>query len=96
MPRKRRRRIAERHIFPAANLLDHFGPGTTQLAAAEVLGIDPNSVNRWRLDGIKLSTWQADRYAIRIGQHPSMIWPDWFDLTEYVPAERERILSEPA
>lgn len=93
MPRKSRRRLANRWVFPAANLLDHLGPGTTQLAAAEVLGIDPNSVNRWRLDGIKLSTWQADRYAIRIGQHPAMIWPDWFDLTEYPPAERQRILN---
>jgi lambda repressor-like predicted transcriptional regulator len=27
-----------------------------------------------------LNQWEADRYAIKIGKHPSEIWPDWFDI----------------
>ncbi len=26
-----------------------------------------------------LSEYHADRWAIRLGFHPSLIWPDWFD-----------------
>ena len=93
MPRKPRRKIAERHIFPATKLLDHFGPTTTQRTIAATLGLSYNVVNRWRLDDIHLNTWQADRYAIRIGQHPAMIWENWFDLPEYTPEARKQILE---
>jgi hypothetical protein len=29
-----------------------------------------------------LSDEQADRWAVRLGQHPSAIWTDWFDLQD--------------
>jgi len=27
-----------------------------------------------------LDQWEADRYAVAIGKHPSEIWADWFNI----------------
>ena len=93
MPRKSRKRVAHRHIFPTEALFDHFPPDTPNSIIAERIGAEPNTVVQWRSQPRLLSTYQADRYAIHMGEHPSMIWKDWFDLTEYVPEQRQRILE---
>ena len=46
-------------------------------AIARQLGVDRNQIYRWRKDGMAPLT--ADAVAIRIGVHPSLIWPTWFD-----------------
>jgi hypothetical protein len=33
-----------------------------------------------RLEG--LNAEQADRWAVRLGVHPSAIWPEWWDVPE--------------
>ena len=93
MPRKPRRKIAKRHIFPTKALFDHFPPGTTNATIAQQIGAELNTVVQWRSQPRLLDTYQADRYAINMGEHPSMIWPDWFDLNEYLPEHRKRILN---
>jgi hypothetical protein len=27
-----------------------------------------------------LTQWSADRYAVKLGMHPSEVWRDWFAL----------------
>lgn len=39
------------------------------------LGVHPRQVPRWRTEG--LSDAMADRCAIAVGLHPSIIWPGW-------------------
>lgn len=58
-------------------------------ALAEHLGISHTMAQRLNAQG--LSDTQADRYACRIGHHPSEIWPTWWagtDLTEHEADER--------
>jgi hypothetical protein len=31
-----------------------------------------------------LSEWQADRWAVKLGLHPGMVWPQWFDLPIWI------------
>lgn len=42
-----------------------------------LLGCSPRTVTRWRAAG-RLCAFDADRYAVRLGLHPCLIWPDWF------------------
>ena len=44
---------------------------------AKRLGVDRNSIYRWRKDGIP--EWSADKAAITMGYHPSMIWPEYLE-----------------
>ena len=39
---------------------------------ADLLGIDKRTLRRWRRDG--LDEYQADRVAVALGTHPSLIW----------------------
>lgn len=55
--------------------------GGSEKSQADRLGIDPAQVSRWRERG-SLSDAMADRCAIRIGSHPSLIWPGWFDAVD--------------
>lgn len=43
---------------------------------AKVLGASTRVIQRWQRDG--LNTFEADQAATILGQHPSAIWPDWF------------------
>jgi hypothetical protein len=51
---------------------------TTQIAIK--FGVNRMSISRWRNPKTMLNQWEADRYAIKIGKHPSEIWSDWFDI----------------
>ena len=59
-------------------------------------GVDRQSVYPWDLQG--LSANAADAIAIRLGVHPSAIWPDWFshapddeDMKVFDVREKERL-----
>ena len=93
MPRKSRRRLANRWVFSTQPLLDHFGPDANNKDIAHQLGINESTIGIWRTKPALLDTHAADRYAIRIGQHPAMIWDDWFDLPEYTPERAKEILG---
>lgn len=45
---------------------------------AEVVGVGRTAVWKWRHNG--LSVEQADRIAVRLGLHPSCLWPEWYKL----------------
>ena len=47
---------------------------------ATIFGVHRSTVLRWRNPRTMLDQWEADRYAIAIGKHPSEIWPNWFDV----------------
>lgn len=42
---------------------------------AEQIGVSRGHVHRLRREG--LSERQADRFAIRAGTHPAIVWPAW-------------------
>lgn len=46
---------------------------------ADVLGVNRRSVARWRRGGMPEPT--ADRAAVELGLHPSLVWPDWWEVT---------------
>jgi hypothetical protein len=45
-------------------------------AIADMLEVDRFSVYRWERNGINMGS--ADRVAVKLGLHPSMIWPEWW------------------
>ena len=49
-------------------------PNLSELARRT--GYPLRTVQRWRAHGIPY--WSADRVAIRLGLHPSLIWTDWY------------------
>ena len=55
--------------------------GLTNREAAEITGIHFSSIQRWKADpNILITEWEADRYAVKLGKHPSEFWPDWFNI----------------
>jgi hypothetical protein len=55
---------------------DHDNPVYGCRRVAHLLGVSPNTVTRWRHEGIPLD--RADKIAVRLGEHPSTIWPEWW------------------
>jgi plasmid maintenance system antidote protein VapI len=47
---------------------------------AEVLDTERSTVYKWCQNDIMISQWAADRYAVKLGLHPSEVWLDWFAL----------------
>jgi len=81
----RRSRPKHHWCFPTHNLINHFPPGTNTHTIAKTLGTTTTTIHRWKNHNINLTPYQADHYAIKLGEHPSMIWPNWFDLPELAP-----------
>jgi hypothetical protein len=66
----------EARQFSVAPLLAFIG-AESNLAAAAALGIANKQLYRFTHHG--LTPTQADVLAVRLGHHPSAIWPDWFE-----------------
>jgi hypothetical protein len=81
------RRSRPRHYwcFPTTNLIQRFPPNTHDTHIAKTLRTTTSTINRWKNQNINLTPYQADRYAILLGEHPGNIWPNWFDLPEHGP-----------
>lgn len=90
---KKKRRKSMRWVFPATALLDQFEEGTWANHIGEQLGIGRSNIQRWREGKTFFDPYTADRYAIKLGKHPSQIWPNWFDLPEYSEEQRTKILN---
>lgn len=75
----RREKAKNTWRFPAATLLAEWHSGTSAHLIAEVLGVDRASISRWRNADVNFDVWNADRYAVKLGKHPSQIWKDWYD-----------------
>jgi hypothetical protein len=70
-PRTHGKRWPIQPLFDAAK--------TTQVfELAYLTGIPARTIHRWMHAGI--SDHQADRAAIALGLHPSLIWTEWFDI----------------
>jgi hypothetical protein len=73
------------HEAPVGQRLP-FAPLTTSRAfrseheMAKALRVSAATLRRYRTEG--LDAYQADRAAIRLGSHPSIVWPDWPTITE--------------
>ena len=66
--------------FSAQLLLDHYNKDTDALSLAQIFGVSRTTIHRWRNvpNRSRISAFQADKYACRIGVHPANIWQDWF------------------
>lgn len=53
-------------------------PQGDQSDIAEVLGVNARTVHRWKL-GTRISFWDADTFACRLGFHPIEVWPEWLE-----------------
>lgn len=62
------------------------------LRLAEVAGVCPSVVRRWRTTGVDV--WQADRLAVAFGVHPLSVWPDWLDPEYEAPAGAQLVLFD--
>ena len=69
-------------------LHESHGQPAPDLGLALALGVDRQTVCRMRVHG--LSVRQADRFAIHLGYHPSILWPSWFDDYEDEARDKER------
>lgn len=76
--------------FPAKILLEQFEEGLWANIIAERLGTNRATVQRWRTGNIILNPYVADRYAIKLGKHPSQIWPEWFNMPDTVTEPEQR------
>ena len=65
--------------YLAHQLLQHH-PNTSARQLARIFNVHPGTIERWRNPKTMLNQWEADRYAIMVGKHPSEIWADWFDI----------------
>ena len=66
--------------FPTRTLIDLWPQNTNASLLADVFCVSRATISRWRNDPESgLTIWQADKYAIKLGMHPSEIWTDWYD-----------------
>jgi len=75
MPRRR----PPQPKYQAHQLIKLFPATFTSSEIAKRFRVDSQTVRRWRNPDTTFSSWEADRYAIKLGKHPSEIWVDWFD-----------------
>lgn len=77
MPRRRQR---PRTRYRALSLIEVSGKNLNHGQIADLFRVTRSTVARWSNPRCTLSEWDADRYAVKIGKHPSEIWTDWFDI----------------
>jgi len=75
MPRRR----PPQPKYQAHQLIKLFPANTWASQIAQSFDVSPETIRRWRNPNTTFSSWEADRYAIKLGKHPSEIWADWFD-----------------
>jgi len=73
------KQATKHRCYPASEILKMLSSETLPSMIGEMLGIDRSSIVRWRKEQTMLDVWQADKYAVRLGLHPSQIWTDWYD-----------------
>ena len=66
--------------FPAKALVRKFEPNTSVITIAQALDMKRSTVYKWFQNDTMITQWAADRYAIKLGMHPSEVWLDWFAL----------------
>lgn len=66
--------------FPAKDLCKMFDPDASVITIASALNTKRSTVYKWFQNDTMLTQWAADRYAVKLGLHPSEVWADWFAL----------------
>jgi len=66
--------------FPARELVKKFDPNTSVITIAQALETKRSTVYKWFQNDTMITQWAADRYAVKLGMHPSEVWADWFAL----------------
>ena len=66
--------------FCAKELVKKFDPNTSVEAIAQALDTKRSTVYKWFQNDTMITQWAADRYAVKLGLHPSAVWVDWFAL----------------
>ena len=79
MKRKRRKKHPQPK-YQALKLLQILGNDVGAKRLGRMIGLHHTTIQRWRNPQTMLDQWDADRYAVQIGKHPSEIWPNWFDV----------------
>jgi len=71
-------------LFDARILFDLFDEDSDDALIGEALGVGRTQVNKWRNNrNYLLTVYHADRIAIRIGTHPSLLWGrQWWETAE--------------
>lgn len=67
--------------YAATGLIDTFAPDTLTTIIASAFGVSRSTVHKWSYRKVRLSAFDADRYAVAIGLHPAEIWDNWFTTT---------------
>jgi hypothetical protein len=66
--------------FSAKELIKRFSDETSDVVIASALNTDRRTIRYWRSLDVQINQWSADRYAVKLGMHPSEVWADWFAL----------------
>jgi plasmid maintenance system antidote protein VapI len=66
--------------FPAKELVKKFDPNTSVMMIAQALDMKRSTIYKWYQNDTMITQWAADRYAVKLGMHPSEVWTDWFAL----------------
>jgi len=71
---------AKHRRYPVAPLL-HCIEGLSNRQVHARFDIHWTTIQRWRSNPDTLIIeWDADRYAVTLGKHPSELWTDWFEI----------------
>ncbi len=60
---------------------------------AEAIGMNRRSILRWKKTGIPPMT--ADKIACTLGEHPCVIWRDWWTYRSELPEREESAVAGP-
>ena len=52
------------------------------VAAHRRLGLPKWRVEQWGRRGVLWDVYDADRWAVRAGLHPWLVWPEWYGLPD--------------
>jgi hypothetical protein len=64
---------------PLLEYMNHTYPEETYRECGARLGIARDRYQRLT-SREKMSYWNADRFAVHLGLHPSLIWVNWFEI----------------
>ena len=76
------KRMNKGYNYSATALLKQFSDDTWASTIGEVLVVGRAAIQTWREGNTYLDQWRADKYACKLGKHPSEIWDNWFDEVE--------------
>ena len=92
LPANRNNRGHGEPMVPLAPLLERIasahGPGLTDRTIAELCGVSPRTVLRWRRTQ-QICAGDTDRVAIALGWHPAAIW----GITWYIETAEEELAA---